>query len=450
MLTSFLVPHIKQDGKLHQQRPALHSRAWVPLASDRFHPHNGKRSSQAVSSNAILSKCEMNPMDLLYLSPEFPPNFANFILQLNRHGTQVWALGEADFFDMPAPVRESIRYYVRTDLTSATAVEIALETLLDAKAAMGGPRRFDVVESHNEIWLGLEAHINRLLDIPGIRPEDLGRLKQKSAMKRQFMACGLRTAPGQRLKDAAHALELADALGFPLILKPDQGVGAGDIHKVTGRNQLEALLPGLGADYLMEGFVDAPMVSYDGLVDRNGGLLFENSLVYGAGVLDYVNGQDTFFYVDRRIPEPLSAIGRRLVKAFDIRRKFFHFEFFCLDGTFMPIEINCRPPGGAILDMMNYSVDDDLYAAYARMIMGREDPPVTASKAYYCAYVGRRERNYLFSHDQLVRRLGDALVEFGENPKIFQAAMSRWRYLIRSQSREQLLAMSADVQRLTD
>jgi hypothetical protein len=114
----------------------------------------------------------------------------------------------------------------------------------------------------------------------------------------------------------------------------------------------------------------------------------------------------------------------------------------------MPIEINCRPPGGAILDMMNYSVDDDLYAAYARMITGRGQASIASDKKYYCAYVGRRARSYLFSHDQLLKRLGDALVEFGENPKIFQEAMSRDRYIIRSTSRQKLLKMAGEIKRL--
>jgi len=38
------------------------------------------------------------------------------------------------------------------------------------------------------------------------------------------------------------------------------------------------------------------------------------------------------------------------------------------DGDYVPIEINCRPPGASILNMMNYSIDDDLYRAYALMI----------------------------------------------------------------------------------
>ncbi len=387
-------------------------------------------------------------MEFLYLSPEFPPNFANFILQLEKHGARVWAMGEADFYDMPVPLRNAIRYYVRTDLNSTAAVDKALEELLYAKVAMGTPKQFDLVESHNEIWLGLEAHINEILNIPGLRPAELNRLKKKSAMKRQFTACGLPTARGELLVDRSHGLELAAEIGFPLILKPDEGVGAGSVHKVTGQAQLERLLPRLGGDFFMEAFIDAPIVSYDGLVDHEGRLLFENSLTYGAGVLDYVHGKDTFFYVERHVPPPLGDIGRQLITAFDIRRKFFHFEFFCVGDATMPMEINCRPPGGAILDMMNYSIDDDLYAAYARMITGRGPADVASKKKYYCAYVGRRDRDYVFSHDRLVHRLGDALVEFGENPEIFQPAMSRFRYIIRSKSLDRLLEMAGDVQRM--
>ena len=183
-------------------------------------------------------------MEFLYLSPEFPPNFANFILQLDRYGVNVWAMGESDFYDMPQRLRNAIRYYVRTDLTSTEAVERALEELLYAKAAMGSPHHFDVVESHNEIWLGLEAHINWMLDIPGIRPADLDRLKKKSAMKRHFTACGLPTARGERLTDVAQGLQLAGEIGFPLILKPDEGVGAGDIHKVADLEQFKNLYRG--------------------------------------------------------------------------------------------------------------------------------------------------------------------------------------------------------------
>ncbi|WP_373498510.1 acetyl-CoA carboxylase biotin carboxylase subunit family protein [Desulfococcus sp.] len=384
-------------------------------------------------------------MEFLYLSPEFPPNYAQFILALDRLGVNVWAIGEADFYFMPERLRSSLRYYVQADLHAFPSVENAVATLMEAQAASGIAPHFDRVESHNENWLGLEARINEKLGMDGIRPADLERLRKKSAMKRVFQDLGLPAARGECIRDLDHGLMLAEELGYPLILKPDEGVGACGIHKVADEIELRELVSGIPpGTYVLEEFIDAPIVSYDGLTDTAGRIIFENSLVYGDGVLEYVLGKDTFFYVTRIIPEPLAAIGRRLVQAFNVHGKFFHFEFFRKGDAYLPIEINCRPPGGAILDMMNYSVDGDLYAAYARMIrLGEPTPP--AEKKYYCAYVGRRERAYRLNHDEAIARCGDRLAEHGENPAVFQGAMSRYRYIVRSPSEEDLLRLARDL-----
>ncbi|MGD8367605.1 MAG: hypothetical protein PVG78_08185 [Desulfobacterales bacterium] len=380
----------------------------------------------------------------LYISPEFPPNYGQFVLRLHEQGVNVWAIGEADFFSMPEPVRSAIRYYARTDLKSFPAVRAALSELQGAQAAAGVPPGFDIVESHNETWLPLEARINETCGIDGIRPPDLDRLQKKSGMKVRFQEAGLPVARGEKVQDAAHALRLADALGYPLILKPDVGVGAAGIWKVADEAELTRCLDQLAGDYVLEEFVDRRIVTYDGLVDRDGRVLFESSLTYGDGVLDCVLGKDTFFYLNRTIPEKLARVGRRLVEAFEIRRKFFHFEFFDMDGDHMPIEINCRPPGGPILDMMNYSVDDDLYAAYARMIAhGRAS--VASVKKYHCAYIGRRGRNYLASHQDILERFGDRLAEHGENPIVYQGAMGTHRYIIRDPSKDLLLEMASEI-----
>ena len=268
-------------------------------------------------------------MEFLYLSPEFPPNYAQFIMALERLGVNVWGIGETNFYSMSEGLRSALKYYVQSDLHSSTAVESALSTLMDVKRNLGMPPLFDRVESHNENWLGLEAMINEKLDLDGIRPEDLDRLRKKSAMKGVFRELGLPVARGECVRDTAHAFMLAGTLGYPLILKPDEGVGAAGIHKVADEAALRGIVAEIApGSYVLEEFVDAPIVSYDGLTDTDGRIIFENSLVYGDGVLEYVLGKDTFFYVNRRIPEPLAAVGQKLVRAFNVRGKFFHFEFF--------------------------------------------------------------------------------------------------------------------------
>lgn len=380
-------------------------------------------------------------MDFLYLSPEFPPYSRMFIQCLRRRGARVWGIGEADFYAMAQPLRQCLAWYVRTDLNDAGAVRQAVESLLSVQARMGLSPRFDRVESHNEQWLRLESTINAIFDIPGIRPETLDRIKKKSAMKAVFVSHGFPVAEGELVRSAAHGRQLARHLGFPLILKPDEGVAAGGIYRVENPENLEAALARLDTPYLMERYIDAPIVTYDGLTDGNGRVIFENSLVYGDGVLAYVLGEDPFFYVNRRISPDLAAAGRRLVEAFAIREKFFHFEFFRTAADYYPIEINCRPPGGPILDMMNFSADVDLYDAYARMVFG-EQVALPAEKKYYCSYLGRRDRDYAMSHAAVVDACGAALVDFAENPPLFQLVMGRYRYILRSPAEDWIRQMA--------
>jgi len=125
------------------------------------------------------------------------------------------------------------------------------------------------------------------------------------------------------------------------------------------------------------------------------------------------------------------GVGVGVARRFDIRRKFFHFEFFQLGTDYVPIEINCRPPGGAIIDMMNYSIDGDLYRAWVHMLLGRPlDLP--EDKRYCVAYVGRKDTPHALGHDELVARIGPRLVEHADNPPLFWDVMGHRRYIYRS------------------
>ncbi|MFO7708805.1 MAG: hypothetical protein R6V84_11575 [Desulfobacterales bacterium] len=383
-------------------------------------------------------------MDILYISPEFPPNYIHFIRHAHALGARVWAIGEAEFFSMPAEVRSWIRWYVRTDLTNWRQAVRAVGELLEAKHALGFEGAFDLVESHNENWLRLEAIINERFGIPGIRLEETEPLKKKSLMKRVFQNSGLPVARGGPVTDLEEALTLAGELGYPVILKPDEGVGAGGTYRVGSPPELETLFPDLAPAYILEEFIDAPIVTYDGLTDREGRILFENSLVYGEGLIEYTLGTDTFFYTSRHIPKGLSEIGASLVAAFGIRRKFFHFEFFARSTGYTPMEINSRPPGGPILDMMNFSVDDDLYRAWACVVAG-QPVDLPREKKFAVCYVGRKDKGYTLSHGEILSRFGPLLVETAENPLVFQGIMGRVRYLFRSENEADIPLIAAAV-----
>ena len=84
-------------------------------------------------------------MDLLYISPEFPPNYFHFIENLHSLGINVWGMGEADFYQMPENLQSALTWYIRTDLNNADAVQHAYTgELLD-----------DTVKCDHRLWCRL-------------------------------------------------------------------------------------------------------------------------------------------------------------------------------------------------------------------------------------------------------------------------------------------------------
>ena len=87
-------------------------------------------------------------------------------------------------------------------------------------------------------------------------------------------------------------------------------------------------------------------------------------------MLDSVRGADMYYWIDREIAPDLDALGRHIVRAFGVRERPFHFEFFRLpDGELAALEVNMRQPGGLTVDMWNWTSDIDFYRAWAEVIV---------------------------------------------------------------------------------
>jgi hypothetical protein len=187
-------------------------------------------------------------------------------------------------------------------------------------------------------------------------------------------------------------------------------------------------------DYILEEFVEAPIVTYDGLVDRDGWIVFDASLRYSRGIMEAVN-EDThlWYYAVREIPVDLQAAGNALVDAFEVKERFFHFEFFRLpNGTLMALEVNVRPPGGLTIDMWNYQNDVDMYREWANLIVGGHFE-ARATRPCFCAYVGRKNRHrYALGNDEILARFGDLIVHHEPINDIFSAAIGNYGFLLRS------------------
>ena len=109
--------------------------------------------------------------------------------------------------------------------------------------------------------------------------------------------------------------QFAATTGYPIIAKPDVGVGASGTYKIHDDAELKQFYE-TELNY-------TEICSYDAVISREGEPIFESMTVWPPSIMDIVNKKlDLSYYVDREMPEPLRELGRRTVKAFGVWNRF--------------------------------------------------------------------------------------------------------------------------------
>lgn len=369
-------------------------------------------------------------MNFVFLSPHFPPNYYQFCVHLRRLGANVFGIADEPY-DLLRPELKSAlnEYYWVPNLHNYDDLVRGLGYFTYRYG------RLDGLDSHSEYWLETEARLRTDFNIDGVRLDDLPRIKRKSLMKGMFCKAGVETAPGIVIQSAEQARRFARDVGFPLIAKPDIGVGGTNTYRFDNMEQLDSFLAALPpVSYFLEKFVTGTIQTFDGLTDQNGDIVFHSSLQYSQGIMETVNGDaDILYYTLREIPPDLEKVGRSVVKAYGVCRRFFHFEFFRTpDDRLVGLEVNMRPPGGLTTDMFNYANDIDIYSEWANVILHNRFT-ATYNRPYYCAYVGRKWKlPYAHTHEEIMRRYGDGVVHEEAISGVFSQALGDFGYLVRS------------------
>jgi hypothetical protein len=385
-------------------------------------------------------------MNFVYLSPHFPPNYRLFCVRLREEGVNVLGLGDAPYESLPPDLRGALSEYYRVeDMESYDGLVRALGHFTHRHG------KLDRIDSLNEHWLETEARLRTDFNIWGIGTDRIARIKRKSLMKEVYRSAGLRVARGAVVRTLAEARRLVAETGYPVVAKPDVGVGAAATFRIDDDAGLSAFFAAKPpADYIVEEFIRGRIFSFDGLTDREGEIVFHTAHAYSQGIMETVTADDHIFYYSLRgIPADLEDAGRRTVRAFDVRERFFHLEFFRddRDGGITALEVNMRPPGGLTTDMFNYANDIDIYrewarlAAYGRFTSGW-------SRAFHCGYVGRKAgKRYALPHEEVLRTFGPLVCHHERIDSAFRAAIGDYGYLVRSKDLEEILDAARRIHR---
>ena len=376
-------------------------------------------------------------MNFIFISPNFPHTYWNFCDRLKRNGVNVLGIGDAPYDSLEEPLKAALtEYYKVGNMESYDEMYRAVAYF----AFKYG--KIDWLESNTEYWLEQDAMLRRDFNITtGVQPDELSMWKSKSAMKPFYKEAGIPTARNHKVTDISAARAFLDEIGgFPVIVKPDIGVGAADTWKLESEEDLEWFYNNLpDHPYVMEEFVYGNIYSYDAICNAQGEVLFESSNWFPPSIADMVNkGLDLAYYTTDVVPEQLRDYGRAALKAFKVRSRFVHFEFFRLTqarknlgevGDFVGLEVNMRPAGGYTPDMMDFAHNTDVYEIWAEMVAFNERRLPDIGGDRFCAYASRRDiHSYVHSHEEILEKYGSCMKMCERMPDVLSGAMGNQMY----------------------
>ena len=395
-------------------------------------------------------------MNFIFVSPNFPHTYWQFCDRLKKNGINVLGIGDAPYDSLEEPLKAALTEYYKVDNMEDYDQMYRAVAYLAFKHG-----KIDWLESNTEYWLEQDAKLREDFNITsGVQPAELAMWKSKSAMKPFYKQAGIPTARNHKVTDIESARKFLDEIGgFPVIVKPDIGVGAADTWKLENESDLEWFYNNLPEHpYVMEEFVYGNIYSYDAICTAEGEVLFESSNWFPPSIADLVNkGLELTYYTLPEVPEQLREYGRAALKAFKVKSRFVHFEFFRLTqarknlgkvGDFVGLEVNMRPAGGYTPDMMNFSHNTDVYEIWAEMVAYNERRLPDIGGDRFCAYASRKDiHQYAHSHEEVLEKYGDRMKMCERMPDVLSGAMGNQMYTVILDTQEEVEEFAEFVQK---
>lgn len=365
-------------------------------------------------------------MNFVFISPNFPGNYYHFCEKLLENGVNVLGIGDAPYETLSNELRFSLTEYYKVDSLEDYDQMIRAIGFFTFKYG-----KIDWIESNNEFWLSQDAKLRVDFNVHTgfTKQSSIAQLKKKSQMKEVFAKASIPSAKSHMVDSVTAGKKFAHEVGYPVIVSADYTSDINDVWKLNNDDELEKFYKTRPAgDFIMEEFIDGDVYSYDAIIDDKGNALFESTTRHPS-VLDTVMSKNEFsYFVYPDVPEELTAIGQKTAKAFDLKRRFVHFEFIRMEkakknlgkkNDFIAVKVSACPSGGPTCDMMNYAHSSDVYEIWANMMIGKEQKTAKAKKPMYSVYAFRRgNRSFAHTNRKILQKYNATLAEHREVPPL--------------------------------
>ncbi len=252
----------------------------------------------------------------------------------------------------------------------------------------------DFAVTHNEMAVEAVALSCRTLGLRGTSPDAVLTARRKDRLRAALRDAGLAVPAFALARDAGEALAAADAIGYPVVIKPPSGADSKLTFVARGRADVRAACeqalgdlrtvppvwrPQFSRGLLVEGHLAGPLVSAEiGMRD-------------GRGHVFCISGRtrardDEVIEIGPHIPAELppdqsracGAYAEAVCRAIGLDLGVFHLEMIVTPGGPVLVEANPRIMGGIMPTVYRHAAGRNIYTEFLRLISGApvDGPPL--------------------------------------------------------------------------
>lgn len=381
-------------------------------------------------------------MNYIFISPHLPPNYKQFSVRLQEEGLRVLGIGSEPYDLLDPELRSSLTEYYKVDNIHNYDQMLKACAFLTFKHG-----KIDKIESHKESYLDLDAKLREDFNVEGLKTSDLTKLREMLWDKTLLESSGISVPKGSLVEDLDQAKSFIEKNKYPVFIKAKNSSNPDYSYKLSNDEELDNFFAETtDTNYLIEEFILAPVVTFDGLTDKDGEIVSLSSMHYKASHMEtMLESLDIVFHVQRQVSDDLLKKGKQVLEIFNIKERFFHIEFFKLEnGDLILLDVKVRPPGGLCLDAINYADDSDIYRQYARMISGKDLLPIV-DKPYYSSFIGLKINPSPPKHNinEAKEIFGNMIVLNSPSPPELALLMGEYAVVLRD-SDEEVLKKAVD------
>lgn len=383
-------------------------------------------------------------MNVIFIRPS--SYYDQFCERLKSREINVLGIGDIGYASLLEKTKSSLTEYYRVD--DLNDYEEVYRACAYFTWKYG---KIDWIESLNENYLELEAILRTDFHVTtGIQICDFKHIQYHSYKREILKQACIPTLRYKRIVDYETTKEFAHDVGYPVIVKLDEGLHLDMIYELKNDNELNNFFatkdPHL--KFIIEEKLPGQIEMIDGITDSQKNMLIVSRHVMPNIIISNAHKMTDVLLKSQKVQNTdVYHFSKEVIKAFDVRSRYVHCEFVRLSedckgygkkGELVVLDIQVGSPRMYIIDMIDYEYDVDMYTIWADMIK-YDRCFYDIHREYHVGYVGRRkELSYSHTYEEIRKQCGKYVILEVNVSKNHLLEMGNYGMILKTRSEEEL------------